>query len=75
MAHELMRQHARDALDAEGEGGVLKRGAMADLNHLADHLADLLLTEALRELFSASGGVAEARGHGHDALRLRRVVE
>ena len=75
MAHELMRQDARDTLDAESEGSVLKRRAMTDLDHLVDHLAYLLLAQALCELLRTGCRVAEACGHGHDALRLRRVVE
>ena len=75
VAHELMRQDARDTLDAESEGSVLKRRAMTDLDHLADHLAYLLLAQALCELLRTRRRVAEACGHGHDALRLRRVVE
>ena len=75
MAHELVRQHARDTLDAERERDVLDRRGMAELDHFLHHRADFLVAELFRELFRADGGITEARRHGNDALGFWRVIQ
>ena len=75
VAHELVRERARHAVDGERVAGVLERGEVAAAHDGGQHASHALLGHRLHELGRADGRVAQARRRGDGALGVGRVVE
>ena len=75
MAHELMRERSRHAVDGERVACMLKGAEMPRGHDGGKHAFDALRRHGLHQLGSAHGRIAQARGRGDGALRIWRVVE
>ena len=73
VARDLRKERARNALDAEGEGGVLHDRGVAAGEHPPDIGRVVRGLGLVAQAVQVQGGIAGARGHGDDLLRLRRV--
>ena len=75
MAHQLMRAGPGDAVDREGEAGVLERALVAGAHQTAHQPAHLVLAHLRLELGGAHGRVAQPTRGRHRPLRGRGVLK
>ena len=75
VAHELMRERSRHAVDGERVACMLKGAEMPRGHDGGKHALDALGRHGLHQLGSAYGRIAQARGRGDSALRIRGMVE
>ena len=73
VAHQLVREGARDAVDREGVARVLESGGVPAGDDRLEHAPHGVFTHGIEQLRSADRRVAQARGGGDGALGVGRV--
>ena len=74
MTHKLVREDAGYAFDREGEGSMLKRRSMSELDDLSEQALDLFVGHFFSEFFRADRRVAKSCRHRNDALWVRCML-
>ena len=75
MAHKLMRERSRHAVNGERVACMLKGAEMPRGHDGGKHALDALGGHGLHQLGRAYGRIAQTRRRGDGALRIRGVVE